>query len=76
MHVSKHYAKGALQHILPILTETLAKQDENDDDDEWIPAKAAGVCIMFLSQCCGDSIVDAILPFITQHFGNQNWHYR
>uniref|UniRef100_A0A915ELT2 Importin N-terminal domain-containing protein n=1 Tax=Ditylenchus dipsaci TaxID=166011 RepID=A0A915ELT2_9BILA len=74
--VSKHYAKGALQYILPILTETLAKQDDNDDDDEWIPAKAAGVCIMFLAQCCGDAIVDAILPFITEHFSSTNWHYR
>lgn len=58
------------------MTETLAKQDDNDDDDEWIPSKAAGVCIMFLAQCCGDAIVDAILPFITQHFNNINWHYR
>lgn len=74
--VSRHYAKGALIHILPILTETLAKQEESEDDDEWVPAKAAGVCIMLLAQCCGDAIVDPILPFITQHFGSENWHYR
>ncbi|KAI1721587.1 HEAT-like repeat domain-containing protein [Ditylenchus destructor] len=76
VHVSKHYAKGALQHILPILTETLAKQDESDDDDEWTPAKAAGICVMFMAQCCGDAIVDPILPFITNHFGDPNWHFR
>lgn len=61
---------------MPLLTETLVKQDDNDDDDEWIPSKAAGVCIMLLAQCCGDVIVDAILPFITQHFNNTDWHYR
>lgn len=76
IHVSKHYARGALQYILPVLTETLAKQDENADDDEWMPSKAAGVCIMFLAQCCGDAIIDAILPFISQHFANANWHFR
>lgn len=31
---------------------------------------------MLLAQCCGDSIIDLILPFITQHFTNQDWHYR
>uniref|UniRef100_A0A914D9W3 Importin N-terminal domain-containing protein n=1 Tax=Acrobeloides nanus TaxID=290746 RepID=A0A914D9W3_9BILA len=74
-HVSRHYAKGALPHILPILTQTLTKQDE-DDEDEWIPAKAAAVCITLLAQCTQDAIVEQILPFITQHFGNDNWHYR
>ncbi|VDM39749.1 unnamed protein product [Toxocara canis] len=73
--VSKHYAKGALPHLIPILTETLAKQEETDDDD-WNPAKAAGVCIMLLAQCTGDSIVAPILPFIQQHFKNPNWRYR
>ncbi|MFH4979402.1 hypothetical protein AB6A40_006111 [Gnathostoma spinigerum] len=75
-NVSRHYAKGALPHLIPILTETLAKQEESDDDDDWNPAKAAGVCIMLLAQCTGDSIIAAILPFIHQHIKNQNWRYR
>ncbi|KAL2765164.1 importin subunit beta-1 isoform 2 [Daubentonia madagascariensis] len=33
-HTSKFYAKGALQYLVPILTQTLTKQDENDDDDD------------------------------------------
>jgi importin subunit beta-1 len=71
-HVSKHYAKDALTQILPILTLTLTKQD----DDEEIPTKAAGVCIMLLAQCCGDQIVDEILPFIKKHPTSADWHYR
>jgi len=74
--VSKHYAKGALPYILPILTEQLAKQEPDTDDEEWVPTKAAGVCIMLLAQCCGDAVVDEILPFITQHFTSSDWHHR
>lgn len=66
---------GALPHILPTLTEKLAKQ-EADSEDDWNPAKSAGICIMLLAQCCGDAIIDLILPFITQHFTNPDWHYR
>lgn len=59
--------------MIPILTETLAKQEESDDEDDWNPAKAAGVCIMLLAQCTGDSIVEPILPFIQQHLKNPSW---
>uniref|UniRef100_A0A915Q5Z0 Importin N-terminal domain-containing protein n=1 Tax=Setaria digitata TaxID=48799 RepID=A0A915Q5Z0_9BILA len=75
-NVSRHYARGALTHLIPILTETLAKQEESDDEDDWNPAKAAGVCIMLLAQCTDDSIVEPILPFIQQHLKNPSWRYR
>jgi importin subunit beta-1 len=75
-HVSRHYAKGALIHLIPILTEALTKQEESDDDDEWNPAKAAGVCIMLLAQCTADDIVPVTLPFITTHIKDSNWRYR
>lgn len=73
--ICKLLIAGALTHLIPILTETLAKQEESDDDDDWNPAKAAGVCIMLLAQCTGDSIVELILPFIQQHLKNPNWRY-
>ncbi|VDN09518.1 unnamed protein product [Dibothriocephalus latus] len=73
---SKFYAKGALQFIVPILMEILAKQDESPDDDEWNPSKAAGVCIMLLAQCCEDAIVELVIPFVRQHIENPDWKYR
>uniref|UniRef100_G3SNE0 Importin subunit beta-1 n=1 Tax=Loxodonta africana TaxID=9785 RepID=G3SNE0_LOXAF len=75
-HTSKFYAKGALQYLVPILTQTLTKQDENDDDDDWNPRKAAGVCLMLLATCCEDDIVPHVLPFIKEHIKNPDWRYR
>uniref|UniRef100_A0A914EA66 Importin subunit beta-1/Transportin-1-like TPR repeats domain-containing protein n=1 Tax=Acrobeloides nanus TaxID=290746 RepID=A0A914EA66_9BILA len=72
-YVSRHYSQGALPHLLPILTQTLIKQDEDNEDE---PAKAAAVCITLLAQCTQDAIVEQIWPFIAQHFGNDNWHYK
>ena len=63
-HVSRFYAKGALQFIVPILLQTLTKQEEFDDEDDWNPCKAAGVCLMLLATCCEDDIVPHILPFV------------
>ncbi|PAV76187.1 hypothetical protein WR25_08353 [Diploscapter pachys] len=73
--VSHHYAKGAVQHLCPLLLETLAKHDEADDEDDWTPAKAAGVCVMLLAQCVGDTILDCVMPFFA-HFSSQDWKYK
>lgn len=104
-HTSKFYAKGALQYLVPILTQTLTKQvtcdhtlfkpsrngigtwthcllvalceqDENDDEDDWNPCKAAGVCLMLLATCCEDDVVPHVLPFIKEHIQSTDWRYR
>ncbi|XP_064844579.1 importin subunit beta-1-like isoform X1 [Oncorhynchus masou masou] len=75
-HTSKFYAKGALQYLVPILTQTLTKQDENNDDDDWNPCKAAGVCLMLLATCCEDDVVPHVLPFIKEHIKYPDWRYR
>ncbi|KAK6730541.1 hypothetical protein RB195_007167 [Necator americanus] len=73
--VSRHYAKGAVPHICPIMLEILTHQDENDDDDDWTPSKAAGVCIMLMAQCVGDTILEPVMPFL-KHFSSTNWKYK
>lgn len=75
-HVSRFYAKGALQYIVPILLQTLTKQEEFDDEDEWNPCKAAGVCLMLLATCCEDDVVQHVLPFVKTHIKNPDWRYR
>ncbi|CAH1118453.1 unnamed protein product [Phaedon cochleariae] len=74
--VSRHYAKGALQYIVPILLQKLTKQEELDDEDDWNPSKAAGVCLMLLATCCEDEIVQHVLPFIKDNIKSDNWRFR
>lgn len=73
---SRFYAKGALQYLVPILTEKLCQQDENDDEDDWNPSKAAGVCLMLLASCCEDMIVDHIRPFVEREISSPDWKRR
>ncbi|XP_030383344.1 importin subunit beta [Scaptodrosophila lebanonensis] len=74
--VSKHYARGALQFLTPVLVEKLTNQDECDDEDTWSPAKASSVCLMLLATCCEDEIVPHVLPFIKENIESPNWRYR
>ena len=74
--VSKHYAKGALDHLVPILTECLCKQDEHDDEDDWNPCKAAGVCLILSASCVEDQIIPAIIPFVQNNIQSPDWKRR
>lgn len=58
---SRLYAQGALQYLAPTLTQCSTKQKEFDDDDEWNPCKATGICLMLIAQCHEDNIVPHIL---------------
>ncbi|GFR15691.1 importin subunit beta-1 [Trichonephila clavata] len=73
---SRFYAKGALQYLVPILMQTLTKQEEHDDEDDWIPSKAAGVCLMLMAACCEDDIVIHVLPFVKNNIKNPDWRFR
>lgn len=74
---SRFYAKGALQYLVPLLIQTLTKQQEsNDDDDDWNPCKAAGVCLMLLANCCEDDIIPHVVPFVQSNIKHDNWRFR
>ena len=74
--VSRHYARGALQYLTPVLMEKLTRQEEFDDEDDWNPAKSAGVCLMLLSTCCENEIVPHVLPFVNNNIKSENWRFR
>ena len=51
-------------------------QEEVDDDDEWNPCKAAGVCLMLMATGCEDDIVPHVLPFVKDNIHAQDWRFR
>ena len=54
----------------------LTLQEEYDDEDDWNPSKAAGVCLMLLATCCEDDIVPFVLPFVKDNIKSTDWRYR
>lgn len=75
-NTSRYYARGALQYLVPILLQRLTEQKDCDDDDEWNPCKAAGVCLMLLSSCVSDDIIPHVMPFINENIKSPNWQFR
>mmetsp|Transcript_39831 Transcript_39831/g.83258 ORF Transcript_39831/g.83258 Transcript_39831/m.83258 type:complete len:882 (-) Transcript_39831:529-3174(-) len=76
--VCVNYVKAALEHLTPLLTETLTKQDEEVeiDDDQWNLSMSGATCLTLVANTVEDLIVPAIMPFVQQHIQSDNWRYR
>ena len=51
-------------------------QEEFDDEEDWTPCKAAGVCPMLMANTAEDDIIPHVLPFVNQYLSNEDWRYR
>lgn len=74
--VSRYYARGALPYLVPVLLQRLTMQEESDDDDDWNPCKAAGVCLMLLSNCAENAVVQHVFPFVSENIKHPKWQHR
>lgn len=70
------YAEAALGQLVPLLLETLTKQEEDVDEDTYNLHMAGTVCLSLMSQTVEDMIVSYVMPFVTQNIRNENWRYR
>lgn len=72
------YVTAAVEHLGPVLLETLAKQDdEADTEDEHYDVSMAGaMCLSLVAQTVEDLVVPVIMPFVTTNIQNENWRLR
>jgi importin subunit beta-1 len=70
------YVAAALVHLAPILTETLAKQEEDADEDTYNLHMAGHTCLSLISETVKDAVVPVIMPFVNQNIQNKSWRLR
>lgn len=71
--VNLNIAVQAAPLLVPILLETLTKQDDNEADDSWNIAMAGATCLDALAQTITDSIVDLVVPYVRQNITSNEW---
>ena len=74
--VYHRFVEQALQHLVPMLLETLTKQDEDEldeGDDVWNLAMAGGTCLGLVATCVQDKVVDHVMPFIHANISQAEW---
>ncbi|MQL94569.1 hypothetical protein Taro_027223, partial [Colocasia esculenta] len=73
-----YFIKQALPALVPLLLETLLKQEEDQDQDEgvWNLAMAGGTCLGLVARTVGDDIVPLVMPFIEENISKPEWRQR
>ncbi|XP_048319910.2 importin subunit beta-1 [Ziziphus jujuba] len=72
------FIEKALPSLVPMLLETLLKQEEDQDQDDsiWNVSMAGGTCLGLVARTVGDSILPLVMPFVEANILKPDWHCR
>ncbi|ONI25671.1 hypothetical protein PRUPE_2G313900 [Prunus persica] len=73
-----YFIKQALPALVPMLLETLLKQEEDQEQEDgaWNIAMAGGTCLGLVARTVGDDIVPLVMPFIEENITKPDWRQR
>eukprot|EP00741_Cyanophora_paradoxa_P021338 tig00021348_g20597.t1 len=74
--VCQRFIQGATKYLVPLLLETLCRQEEDQDEDTWNVSMAAGTCLNLVANVVGDEVVQYVMPFVQQNINSKDWHAR
>lgn len=69
-------AEQAASQLVPLLLETLTKQEEDITDESWNISMAAATCLESLAAAIEDNIVDLVIPFIGGNINSPEWRVK
>lgn len=72
------FIEKALSSLVPMLLETLLKQEEDQDQDDsvWNLSMAGGTCLGLVSRTVGDAVVPLVMPFVEANILKPDWRCR
>jgi len=70
------FVENALPHLVPLLTELLTKQEEQQDEDTWNMAMAGGTCLSLVAQTVEDKILPYVVQFVVTNISHLEWRLR
>jgi len=72
------YTQNAMPTLVPLLLETLTKQEDEsvENEDEWNLVAAGACCLEAIASTVEDQIVQAVVPFVEHHIHSQDWRCR
>ncbi|XP_037412951.1 importin subunit beta-1-like [Triticum dicoccoides] len=76
--VNYRFIEKALPSLVPMLLETLLKQEEDQeqDDNAWNISMSGGTCLGLIARTVGDAVVPLVMPFVEANITKPDWRCR
>ncbi|KAK3227369.1 hypothetical protein Dsin_007231 [Dipteronia sinensis] len=73
-----HFIEKAQSSLVPMLLETLLKQEEDQDQDDsiWNISMAGGTCLCLVARTVGNEIIPLVMPFVEENIVMPDWRRR
>jgi importin subunit beta-1 len=72
----RRYTESAMESLVPLLLETLTKQEEDVEADVWNLQAAGATCLECISSTVEGKIVLVVMPFVQANIANPDWRMR
>ena len=69
----QNYIRAIYPQLIPLLTETLLQQEEDQDEGTWNMAMAGATCLALIAQTVKEDCIELTMAFITANIGSAQW---
>ncbi|OQE15367.1 hypothetical protein PENFLA_c032G06970 [Penicillium flavigenum] len=70
------FARVATREVVPVLLQSMCRQDEDAGDDEYNVSRAAYQAMQLYAQCVQGDVIQPVVTFVEENIRNEDWHRR
>ena len=73
---NQKFIKGASRYLIPVLLQTMAKQEDDQDPDSFNKSTEAAWCLAAVATVIENDIIEHVVPWVTQNIQHGDWHLK
>ncbi|KAL3481982.1 armadillo-type protein [Aspergillus californicus] len=70
------FARIACREVVPVLLQSMCRQDEDAGDDEYNVSRAAYQALQLYAQCVEADVIQPVLAFVEENIRHEDWRRR
>ncbi|OOF95513.1 hypothetical protein ASPCADRAFT_207990 [Aspergillus carbonarius ITEM 5010] len=70
------FARVACREVVPVLLQSMCRQDEDATEDEYNVSRAAYQALQLYAQCVQGDVIQPVLAFVEENIRHEDWRRR
>ena len=70
------FVKGAARYLVPVLLQTMAMQEDDQDPDSFNKSTEAAWCLASIATVIENEIIEFVVPWVKEYIQSTDWHLK